>query len=53
MGSMDVGRGNFADGTFWDTTSWWSMNAESDDINVIYKRNDGNYSLIEPGVLIV
>ncbi|NLW23550.1 MAG: ribosome-associated translation inhibitor RaiA [Tissierellia bacterium] len=24
------------------------MNAESDDINVIYKRKDGNYGLIEP-----
>ena len=24
------------------------MNADSDDINVLYKRKDGNYGLIEP-----
>ncbi len=24
------------------------LNAESDDLNVLYKRNDGNYGLIEP-----
>lgn len=24
------------------------LNAETDDINVLYKRNDGNYGLIEP-----
>jgi putative sigma-54 modulation protein len=24
------------------------VNSESDDVNVIYKRNDGNYGLIEP-----
>jgi hypothetical protein len=24
------------------------VNAESEDVNVIYKRRDGNYGLIEP-----
>jgi hypothetical protein len=24
------------------------VNADSDDVNVIYKRRDGNYGLIEP-----
>jgi putative sigma-54 modulation protein len=24
------------------------VNAESDEVNVIYKRRDGNYGLIEP-----
>ncbi|MBK5252410.1 MAG: sigma 54 modulation/S30EA ribosomal C-terminal domain-containing protein, partial [Peptostreptococcaceae bacterium] len=25
-------------------------NSESDEVNVVYKRNDGNYGLIEPTI---
>ena len=32
-----------------DHTFFVFRNAESGEINVVYKRHDGNYALIEPG----
>ena len=34
--------------SFWDIISLYSDNAETDQVNVVYKRKGNTYGLIEP-----